>query len=819
MLLVPCDAQSDVARRSRTRLGPAPKGGRAWTTVRCVIAALLLLTTFPALSTTAHADEVVVSLEFDPAQLTFEQHEAYDLVSLDGAVYTTETAYPMLPAVHSRVLLPEGARVIGVETTSGGTVHLPGHYRILPAPRPVRFSSVEAASIPQPNAETYNSVLPYPREAARLAGVGSLSGYSIATLVVTPLQYVPVTGRLVLHTEVRIVLTLAPTSRDGAAPALGAPAVVTDLVRTTVANADAINTYVGAARADRDEAIDYIVICPESLAGEFVALTEWKTRKGVRAEIVTLKSILSNPLFSGADAAESIRRCIRHYRGSHGLTWVLLGGDTDVVPTRNAHDFFYEQGIPCDLYYADLDGTWDDDDDGLYGEIGEDDVDMYADVFVGRAPVRTQEEAATFVRKVLEYEGANSEVAYGYQLDMLFLGEILWDSPDPYTDGGVALDMIDDAYVPDRFDAITKLYERDGSLDLTSCLTELEKGYGIVMHEGHSGAGALSVGPDNLASSVLDALENGDRAGVWYSVGCWSAAIDRDAFGEHWLANPGGGGVAYIGNTRYGWGCPGYPGQCVSDLYSQRFFDALLTRGLSHAGLVHAAAKHHFVGAARSDEYMRYAMYELTLLGDPEMPVWTDLPAPLSVSHPETVAVRWGVSDVEVRVGSDRPGLAGARVCLMSEDGGIYEVRETGINGSASFRLSVDDTTVVAITVTAPDHVPYRGSVTLAPSHGGEGADGEHTVRAALMQNHPNPFGPTTDIAYVISERKDVHIAVYDARGRRVAVLLDREVTPGTHSVTWSGQDELGAHVGSGTYFVRMTIGSLCFDRKIVLLR
>ncbi len=228
---------------------------------------------------------------------------------------------------------------------------------------------------------------------------------------------------------------------------------------------------------------------------------------------------------------------------------------------------------------------------------------------------------------MLAYEGAPFQVWDDFQLDMLFLGEVLWDTPDPYTDGGVALDMIESESVPPRFTPITKLYQRDGTLYTPTTLNALNDGYGIVMHVGHSNITKVSVGTDDLTIADLDALHNGERGGLWYSVGCWSAAVDHDTFGEHWLLNPVGGGVAYVGNSRYGWGCPGYPGQCVSDLYSQEFFASLFTRDLEHAGTVHADAKHQFVPVAGVDNYMRYAMYELNLLGDPEMPVWTDTPS------------------------------------------------------------------------------------------------------------------------------------------------------------------------------------------------
>ena len=50
--------------------------------------------------------------------------------------------------------------------------------------------------------------------------------------------------------------------------------------------------------------------------------------------------------------------------------------------------------MPTDLYYGGLDGTWDSDGDGIYGEADEDtDVDLMPEVFVGRIPVQTASQA------------------------------------------------------------------------------------------------------------------------------------------------------------------------------------------------------------------------------------------------------------------------------------------------------------------------------------------------------------------------------------------------------------------------------------------
>jgi hypothetical protein len=758
---------------------------------------------------------VVAVLEFNPAQLSPTEHEGYDLVSLDGAEYTTEPTEPMLPALNIQLLLPGGTTCSEVVASSEGAVALPGTYRILPAPRPASLSSHVAAKTPQPNALTYKSALPYPGEVARLVGVGSMGGHRIASVRVTPLTYVPATGKLRLHTRIEITVPLEPLAD---APPVSRSPALRDGVARLVENADRLTELPGVPRSAgaRPSEFDYLIVCPEALADAFGPLADWKTRKGVRAEIVTLETIDVDPRFDGVDQAERIRNAIKHHSAESGVSWVLLGGDTGVLPVRAAYDFFYGQGLPCDLYYADLDGTWDEDGDGRWGEHEQDSIDMYSDVYVGRAPVGTPAEAAVFVDKVLAYEAASFTIADDWQLDALFLAEILWDDPDPYTDGGIALDMIDDDYVPPRFDPIVKLYERDGNLDLAGALAELEAGCGVVVHEGHGNIGSVSIGPDEMTKSSLDGLANGGRGGVWYSVACWSAALDHDTFGEHWVRNGAGGGVAYVGNSRYGWGCPGYPGECVSDLFSQQFMQSLLVEDLVHAGAVHADAKHHYVGVAGIDDYTRYAMYELNLIGDPEMPIWTGRPCPLTVVCPEEVDIVDGEATVEITVTSGGSPVDGAMVCAMTADGAVYEVGETDGAGVTVLIAAVDDPCDLGVTATAHNYIPAAGSVTLLE---GSGVDGEIVSATTLHPNYPNPFNPATTLAFSVGERSLVTIGVYDVAGRRVSLLVDSEFDPGAYSVRWDGRDDSGRHVASGTYFARMSTGNSVFERKMTVIK
>jgi hypothetical protein len=88
-----------------------------------------------------------------------------------------------------------------------------------------------------------------------------------------------------------------------------------------------------------------------------------------------------------------------------------------------------------------------------------------------------------------------------------------------------------------------------------------------------------------------------------------------------------------------------------------------------------------------------------------------------------------------------------------------------------------------------------------------------------LDQNRPNPFNPSTEICYHVPESAQVRLAVFDAAGRLVDVLVDARVAAGEHTATWNGSDSRGNAVGSGVYFCRFTCGGRTVTRKMILLR
>jgi len=92
-------------------------------------------------------------------------------------------------------------------------------------------------------------------------------------------------------------------------------------------------------------------------------------------------------------------------------------------------------------------------------------------------------------------------------------------------------------------------------------------------------------------------------------------------------------------------------------------------------------------------------------------------------------------------------------------------------------------------------------------------------VPVELFQNRPNPFNPSTVISYCVKERTRVILAVFDARGRRIAELLDKERGPGEYSAVWNGFTDSGRMAASGVYFCRLRADGFELTRRMVLLR
>jgi len=123
--------------------------------------------------------------------------------------------------------------------------------------------------------------------------------------------------------------------------------------------------------------------------------------------------------------------------------------------------------------------------------------------------------------------------------------------------------------------------------------------------------------------------------------------------------------------------------------------------------------------------------------------------------------------------------------------------------------------------VAGPSQLSLTGVVLASP----EGKGLQVTIsRIAVnsptpLLNYPNPFNPTTTIAYSLREPARVQLTIYDVIGREVRQLVDREEAPGAYNIVWDARNSDGQNVASGIYIYRLMVNGSPTTKKMQLQR
>ena len=467
--------------------------------------------------------------------------------------------------------------------------------------------------------------------------------------------------------------------------------------------------------------VEYLIVTSDAMAGEFARLAAWKTAKGVPAVVRTVTEVRAAAV-QGCDFAETLRNYLRDAYQLWGVRFVLLAGDTDIIPVRYVAMQMLNFDFPIsDLYYSCLDGTWNADGDAFFGEppaapgAASDEADLVSEVYLGRAPVSTSAEAKVFVDKTLAYE---LPVQQDFQAKILFLAEVLFpttydpEGPPPSADGAEYAQEVSNL-LP-AWMQVRKLYEATqlwpGSEPLTrlGATQAIDAGNGTVVHVGHGYRYTLSLGDASLTVGEAANLVNGARAGLFYMLNCTATAFDFESMAEALLHNPNGGATAVIGATR-----EAFPATARN--YQLAFFDKLFVQGERRVGVAMTESRHQlllpFLPAVE-----RWTQLVYTLLGDPELGIATRV-EPLQVEG-VPAALHVGPQQVALTVHDAQGPLDGALVCF-SKPGDDYRVARTGVNGVAVLDVEPGSTGSLDLTVTGYDHLPFRTTLPVTLSGAG----------------------------------------------------------------------------------------------------
>lgn len=136
--------------------------------------------------------------------------------------------------------------------------------------------------------------------------------------------------------------------------------------------------------------------------------------------------------------------------------------------------------------------------------------------------------------------------------------------------------------------------------------------------------------------------------------------------------------------------------------------------------------------------------------------------------------------------------------------------------GNAEFTFSVDnkapvgkDTTLSAV-ISSSDGQLWIRDITVSV-----GAPKDYK----LYNNFPNPFNPSTKIAFELPKASHVTLTIYDILGREVAEIANGTYPAGYDALTWNGINRNGEQVSSGVYLYRITAGNWSKVMKMMMLK
>jgi hypothetical protein len=303
-----------------------------------------------------YAQTDVYHFSFSKDKLKFSKKSGYDLITYHDYEISQQTGTPALPFTVVQLDLPPGKEIAGITVVDAKSEFLDGQYHISPAQPPQILSSKEKYQTVSPDMEIYASNDAYPNDIVEISKSGFLSGNPTGSLFIFPLQYFPLKKKIKFYSEIEITVQYKASGKFARLP-----------------------KQSGYSKYVRDNLLNKMIQGYNDVEAEKIPIEHQNSLLSdeehlyVLATIVTTSYIYSN--YTGIDNQEKIRNFIIDAYQNWGTLWILLGGDTDIIPHRKAFAFDCEYGdyeenyIPCDLYYSDLDGDWNANGNTIYGEV------------------------------------------------------------------------------------------------------------------------------------------------------------------------------------------------------------------------------------------------------------------------------------------------------------------------------------------------------------------------------------------------------------------------------------------------------------------
>ncbi len=515
-------------------------------------------------------------------------------------------------------------------------------------------------------------------------------------------------------------------------------------------NSPALSSRIhGFTNSQSDESVvDYLIITSEDYVDIFESLVEWKMQRGLISVVETVEDISDN--YDGDDLAEQIRNCIIDYHSNTSTVWVLLAGDSQVVPTRSVR--IGSVTVSSDYYYSILDDNW----NVRYGMATLNDPDDWEpDVYVGRLPGDSSSQLVSLINRLIQYE-RNPPVG-DWMEHAVYAGtfcnfdvdensnNILDEGDFPAFDANRNHNWMKSNLLPDGWTSTllaetegirTTEFSYDSQLNETSLVDSINNGTSIVMADAHGSPIGMyrtifsnDVDGDNLWDPSTDErtaypflttsteFDVEGKYGFYFLAACSTGSFTDGTCLTEYITKTSG--IGCIGSSQnagydpfmYTYGGEEHLGWATQGL-SERVWEQILVEGNIHPGMALALAKFDY-----SLDQVQYneeeddgrTMAQYNLMGDPEVPLWIGIP--LTFSAP-TIVLDNVNREVTLQVNEPASMMGDIIVTLLGDS---YYQRMTNTT-SGEVRLNMPNLTDVknlTITLSKDGYIPLELEVEL----------------------------------------------------------------------------------------------------------
>lgn len=537
-------------------------------------------------------------------------------------------------------------------------------YELTPARQPLLNSSNEGYT-----KQNVLAIKPYsgfkPANVVSVSENQSYRGHEICQTTVSPIQYNYNTKTVRAYTSIKYKITFVQNDLDGNTGGTMPGYILPDdyfLSNNVVIGGQKEANRAKAASAVSTPVPGYLVLSTNEYAAAANRFAEWKRLLGFTVHVVLKDS------WTCQDVKYEVGYA---YANSPALYYMLIIGDHDDIPAQQST---LKLSHVTDYYY---------------GCIDED--DLFPEVYCGRLPVSTSDEAMTVVEKIINYEQTPPESPAFYEKGLHCAYFQDTDNHDGYADRRFAQTSEDvRTYVMSQGKTLQRVYTTKANVtplhwnygkysygedipdelrkpgfawngNSTDITNAINAGVFYVLHRDH---GAVYGWGDPLYTQQnISSLSNGNLLPIVFSMNCLTGKFDENCFAETFLRKSNGGCVAIYAASQTSYS--GY-----NDALTTGMFDAIWpTPGLAinipkkNGNFSVTPVPTYTLGQILDQGMFRmaetyglnngYVIYTKEIFhcfGDPSMKIYTDAPTAFV-----NVSIKRNTNSISVSIGESDP--------------------------------------------------------------------------------------------------------------------------------------------------------------------